>query len=70
MLSSCDVFNVPCCRQELAVITLLSYFSYLLADVTGLSGILALFVCGVVVSHYALNNVSEEGQAATLTSFR
>ncbi|WIA30258.1 hypothetical protein OEZ86_000348 [Tetradesmus obliquus] len=57
-------------HQELAVITLLSYFSYLLADVTGLSGILALFVCGVVVSHYALNNVSEEGQAATLTSFR
>jgi NhaP-type Na+/H+ or K+/H+ antiporter len=56
--------------QELAVVTLLSYFSYLLADVTGLSGILALFVCGVVVSHYALNNVSEEGQRATLTGFR
>jgi hypothetical protein len=56
--------------QELAVITLLSYFSYLLADVTGLSGILALFVCGVVVSHYALHNVSDEGQRATLTGFR
>jgi NhaP-type Na+/H+ or K+/H+ antiporter len=56
--------------QELAVIALLSYFSYLLADVTGLSGILALFVCGVVVSHYALHNVSEEGQRATLTGFR
>ncbi|KAF8069528.1 NHX2 [Scenedesmus sp. PABB004] len=46
-------------HQELAVITLLSYLSYLLADVMGLSGILALFVCGAAVSHYALHNISE-----------
>jgi NhaP-type Na+/H+ or K+/H+ antiporter len=56
--------------QELSVITLLSYLSYLLADVTGLSAILSLFVCGVVVSHYALNNISEEGRVATMTGFR
>lgn len=54
----------------MAIITLLSYLSYLLADVTGLSGILALFVCGVVVSHYALPNVSAEGRQATMTGFR
>lgn len=52
------------------MITLLSYFSYLLADVTGLSGILSLFVCGVVVSHYALHNISDEGRQATMTGFK
>lgn len=56
--------------QELAVVALLSYLSYLLADVSGLSAILSLFVCGVVVSHYALHNVSPEGRHATLTSFQ
>lgn len=67
----------PCClppvhlhTQELSVIALLSYLSYLLADVSGLSAILSLFVCGVVVSHYALHNVSPEGRHATMTGFR
>lgn len=66
--SNHNVCGLP--LQELAVIALLSYLSYLLADVTGLSGILSLFVCGVVVSHYALHNISEEGRGATLTGFR
>lgn len=52
------------------MIALLSYLSYLLADVSGLSAILALFVCGVVVSHYALHNVSPEGRHATMASFK
>lgn len=58
------------CSQELATITLLSYLSYLLADVTGLSAILSLFVCGVVTSHYAMHSLSPEGRVATLTGFR
>eukprot|EP00879_Flechtneria_rotunda_P020154 GHRR01021195.1.p1 GENE.GHRR01021195.1~~GHRR01021195.1.p1 ORF type:complete len:511 (+),score=207.14 GHRR01021195.1:167-1699(+) len=57
-------------HQELAVITLLSYLSYLLADVLGLSGILSLFVCGVIVSHYAFHNVSEEGRNVTMVAFK
>jgi NhaP-type Na+/H+ or K+/H+ antiporter len=56
--------------QEMAVIALLSYLSYLLADVLGLSAILSLFVCGVVVSHYALHNVSPEGRHATMAGFK
>ncbi len=35
-----------------------AYLSYLAGDVFGLSGILALFVCAVAISHYALNNIS------------
>ena len=35
-----------------------AYLSYLAGDVFGLSGILALFVCAVAISHYALNIIS------------
>ena len=35
-----------------------AYLSYLAGDVLGLSGILALFVCAVAISHYALHNIS------------
>jgi hypothetical protein len=35
-----------------------AYLSYLMGDVLGLSGILALFVCAVAISHYALHNIS------------
>ena len=37
-----------------------AYLSYLSGDVLGLSGILALFVCAVAISHYALHNISSE----------
>jgi NhaP-type Na+/H+ or K+/H+ antiporter len=57
-------------HQELATIALLSYATYLLADVAGLSAILALFACGVTLSHVALPEVSAEGRAATLTTFK
>jgi NhaP-type Na+/H+ or K+/H+ antiporter len=43
--------------QEVALVGLLSYLSYLLAEVGGLSGILSLFCCGIVVSHFALPNM-------------
>jgi NhaP-type Na+/H+ or K+/H+ antiporter len=53
-----------------ALVGLLSYLSYLLADVAGWSGILALFTCGLAVSHYALHNLSPEGRGVTLGAFR
>lgn len=43
--------------QEVALVGLLSYLSYLLAEVVGLSGILSLFCCGIVVSHFVLPNM-------------
>jgi len=48
--------NLPCDAQEVALVGMLSYLSYLLAEVGGLSGILSLFCCGIVVSHFALPN--------------
>lgn len=44
--------------QELALIGMTAYLSYLAGDVFGLSGILVLFVCAVAISHYALHNIS------------
>lgn len=51
--------HLPCHPlQEVALIGMTAYMSYLLGDVLGLSGILALFVCAVAISHYALHNIS------------
>lgn len=46
--------------QEVALIGLLSYLSYLAAEVLGLSGILALFCCGAAVSHFALRDLDKD----------
>ena len=43
--------------QELMIIGLMSYLSYLASEVMGLSGILSLFSCGISVSHFALDNM-------------
>ncbi|KAI8467124.1 MAG: putative sodium/hydrogen exchanger, partial [Monoraphidium minutum] len=57
-------------HQELAVMTLLAYSSWLLADLAGLSAILALFVTGMMVSHYALGNISADGRDTAVNAFR
>lgn len=44
--------------QEVALIGMTAYLSYLAGDVFGFSGILSLFVCAVAISHYALNIIS------------
>ncbi|PRW60759.1 Na+ H+ antiporter [Chlorella sorokiniana] len=55
--------------QEVALIGMTAYLSYLAGDVFGLSGILALFVCAVAISHYALNNISVESRTTTIYAF-
>ncbi|KAL4856839.1 Peptidyl-prolyl cis-trans isomerase [Chlorella vulgaris] len=55
--------------QEVALIGMTAYLSYLMGDVLGLSGILALFVCAVAISHYALHNISAESRTTTIYAF-
>ncbi|KAG1663546.1 hypothetical protein FOA52_003174 [Chlamydomonas sp. UWO 241] len=55
--------------QEMALVGMISYLSYLLADVAGLSGILSLFCCAICASHWALPRMSESGQTTTLVAF-
>ncbi len=56
--------------QEVALIGMTAYLSYLVGDVLKLSGILSLFVSAVATSHYALHNISAESRTTTIYSFQ
>lgn len=47
-----------------------AYLAYLAGDVFGLSGILAIFVCAVAISHYALHNISGSGRGCISPAWR
>ncbi len=44
--------SCACALQEVALIGMLAYLSYLCGELLGISGIVSLFCCGVVTSHY------------------
>jgi sodium/hydrogen exchanger-like protein 6/7 len=37
---------------QVALIGMLAYLSYLCGELLGISGIVSLFCCGVIISHY------------------
>ena len=51
-----------CCAQEVALIGMLGYLSYLCGELAGLSGIVTVFCCAVAISHYALHNIRRAGR--------
>ncbi|KAJ4765003.1 Sodium/hydrogen exchanger [Rhynchospora pubera] len=51
--------------REIALMSLMAYLSYMLAELLQLSGILTVFFCGIVMSHYAWHNVSENSRITT-----
>ncbi|KAJ0013860.1 hypothetical protein Pint_20638 [Pistacia integerrima] len=48
---------------------LMAYLSYMLAELFYLSGILTVFFCGIVMSHYTWHNVTESSRVTTKHSF-
>ena len=56
--------------QEVTLLGLLGYLSYLCGDVLGLSGIVSLFCCAVAISHYALHNVNSLSRVTTVSAFQ
>ena len=56
--------------QEVTLLGLLGYLSYLCGDVLGLSGIVSLFTCAVAISHYALHNVNTQSRVTTVSAFQ
>lgn len=58
------------CVQEVTLLGLLGYLSYLCGDVLGLSGIVSLFCCAVAISHYALHNVNTQSRVTTVSAFQ
>lgn len=59
-----------CVLQEVTLLGLLGYLSYLCGDFMGFSGIVALFCCAVTISHYALHNVSSLSRVTTVSAFQ
>ncbi|RYH02961.1 hypothetical protein EON65_47415, partial [archaeon] len=52
-----------------SLIILFGYLSYSVAECVEMSGILTLFVCAIILSHYAYYSLSKSAQIATKISF-
>ncbi|KAI3990451.1 hypothetical protein MKX01_021386 [Papaver californicum] len=55
--------------RECAIMFLMPYLSYMLAELLHLSGILTVLFCGIVMSHYAWHNVTENARVTTRHTF-
>ncbi|XP_024158976.1 sodium/hydrogen exchanger 4 [Rosa chinensis] len=51
--------------REVSLVVLMAYLSYMVAELLDLSGILTVFFCGIVMSHYAWHNVTESSRITT-----
>jgi NhaP-type Na+/H+ or K+/H+ antiporter len=43
---------------ETLVLIIYTYFSYYIAEGLHLSGIIAIFICGITMGHYSFQNLS------------
>lgn len=55
--------------KETSLILLNGYLTYLLGELLGLSGIITLFTCAIIMGHYSFMNISEESQRGTGLAF-
>ncbi|KAK3119300.1 hypothetical protein QOZ80_9BG0717490 [Eleusine coracana subsp. coracana] len=55
--------------REVAIMMLMAYLSYMIAELLDLSGILTVFFCGIVMSHYTWHNVTESSRVTTKHAF-
>ncbi|KAF5455166.1 hypothetical protein F2P56_024770 [Juglans regia] len=55
--------------REVALMILMAYLSYMMAELFYLSGILTVFFCGIVMSHYTWHNVTECSRVTTKHAF-
>ncbi|WOL04425.1 sodium/hydrogen exchanger 2-like isoform X1 [Canna indica] len=55
--------------REVALMILMAYLTYMLAELLNLSGILTVFFCGIVMSHYTWHNVTESSRVTTKHAF-
>ncbi|KAI5075539.1 hypothetical protein GOP47_0009615 [Adiantum capillus-veneris] len=55
--------------REIAIMVLMPYLSYMLAELLKLSGILTVFLCGIVMSHYTWHNVTQSSRITTRHMF-
>jgi len=55
--------------MEFLAVFLFAYLAYVTAEVTYLSGIMAVFFCGITLAHYNWYNMSEDARHATHHGF-
>ncbi|KAB2058720.1 hypothetical protein ES319_A11G253300v1 [Gossypium barbadense] len=55
--------------REFSLMMLMAYLSYIMAELFYLSGILTVFFCGIVMSHYTWHNVTESSRVTTKHAF-
>ncbi|KAI9187420.1 hypothetical protein LWI28_027944 [Acer negundo] len=55
--------------REVAIMIIMAYLSYMFAELINLSGILTIFFCGIVMSHYTWHNVTESSRRTTKHGF-
>jgi len=55
--------------REVSIMMLMAYLSYMLSMLLDLSGILTVFFCGIVMSHYTWHNVTESSRVTTKHTF-
>ncbi|KAL3531417.1 hypothetical protein ACH5RR_010739 [Cinchona calisaya] len=51
--------------REVALMMLMAYLSYVMSEMFNLSGILTVFFCGIVMSHYTWHNVTQSSRTTT-----
>ncbi|KAK3193976.1 hypothetical protein Dsin_025286 [Dipteronia sinensis] len=49
-------------EREVALMVLMAYFSYIIAELCQCSGILTVFFCGIVMSHYTWHNITAKSK--------
>ena len=52
-------------RREVALVALLGFMAYLVAEELGLSGIFSVFFAGITMSHYTWHSLSPSGKVVT-----
>ncbi|KAL9141812.1 hypothetical protein ABFS82_14G129100 [Erythranthe guttata] len=55
--------------HELALMILMAYLSYILVELFEFGGILTVFICGIVMSHYTLYNVNTLSRVTAMHAF-
>ncbi|KAM3391924.1 hypothetical protein ACQJBY_013201 [Aegilops geniculata] len=68
-LVRCSTYFRHSTDREVALVMLMAYLSYMLAELLDLSGILTVFFCGIVMSHYTWHNVTESSRVTTKHAF-
>jgi sodium/hydrogen exchanger 8 len=56
--------------KEIVLLFLTAYFAYAVGEAIGLSGVMALFFCGIVLAHYNVHNLSPDSQETAHVTFK